>query len=80
MLVAERIGTDSIKVYSDEGKYIIQQGTGDKYPEAIDPIDSGRVYVESDELIEQPEEETQEGEGEEMNEEDKSEAREELGL
>ena len=79
MLVAERIGTDSIKVYSDEGKYIIQEGTGDKYPEAIDPLNSGRMYRESDELIEQPEEET-EGEGEDMNEEDKSEAREELGL
>ena len=61
MLVAERIGTDSIKVYSDEGYYIIQEGTGDKYPEAIDPLYSGRVYVESDEKIE-PEEEEEEKE------------------
>ena len=68
MLVAEMIGTDSIKVYSDEGKYIIQEGTGDKYPEAIDPLNSGRMYRESDELIEPPEEET---EGEEMMEEEK---------
>ena len=80
MLVAERVGDHSVKVYSDEGKYIIQEGTGDKYPEAIDPLNSGRMYRESDELIEQPEEETQEGEGEEMNEEEKAEAREELGL
>lgn len=68
MLVAERVGDHSVKVYSDEGKYIIQEGTGDKYPEAIDPLNSGRMYRESDELIEPPEEET---EGEEMMEEEK---------
>ena len=79
MIVTEIIGTDSIKTYSDEGFYIIQEGSGDKYPEAIDPLNSGRMYRESDELIEQPEEET-EGEGEEMNEEDKAEAKEELGI
>ena len=79
MIVTERVGDHSIKTYSDEGFYIIQEGTGDKYPEAIDPLNSGRMYRESDELIEQPEEET-EGEGEGMNEEDKVEAREELGL
>ena len=58
MIVTERAGDHSIKTYSDEGYYIIQEGTGDKYPEAIDPIDSGRTYVESDELIEVEEEES----------------------
>lgn len=61
MLMAERIGENSVKVYSSEGYYIIQEGTGDKYPEAIDPLYSGRVYVESDEKIE-PEEEEEEKE------------------
>ena len=52
MIVTERVGDHSVKTYSDEGYFIVQEGTGDKYPEAIDPIDSGRVYVESDEKIE----------------------------
>ena len=54
-------GVELIRTFSSEGYYIIQQGTGVMYPEAIDPIDSGRVYVESDEKIE-PEEEEEEKE------------------
>lgn len=44
--------------YSDEGYYIIRDGI--KYADAIDAIDSDRVYEETDELIEQPEEESEE--------------------
>lgn len=42
-----------IKTYSDAGKYIIQDGTGAKYTEAIDPISMVRTYTESDEDIEE---------------------------
>lgn len=44
-------GVELVKTFSSDGYYIVQQGTGVMYPEAIDPIDSGRVYVESDEKI-----------------------------
>ena len=42
---------DLVRTYSDEHKYIIQDGTGVKYEEAIDPISMGRTYTESDEYI-----------------------------
>lgn len=35
--------------YSDNGKYIIQLGTGVKYIEAIDPKNMNRKYIESTE-------------------------------
>lgn len=40
------------RTYSDEGFYIIQDGTGIKYAEAIDPAELGRTYTETDEPIE----------------------------
>ena len=36
--------------YSDSGYMIERDGV--RYSEAIDPLDSGRVYTETDELIE----------------------------
>lgn len=46
-----------IKTYSDEGKYILQTQTGNKYSEAIDFIPLQYTYVETDELIPVEEEE-----------------------
>lgn len=45
-------GRQLVKTYSNAGKYIIQDGTGDKYAEAVDPADMHRTYTESDEDIE----------------------------
>lgn len=53
MIVKENITINDkeyIKTYSDEGFYIERDGV--KYSEAIDPIDSGRVYQETNELSE----------------------------
>lgn len=38
------------RTYSDTGMMIERDGV--RYPEAIDPADSGRTYTETDELIE----------------------------
>lgn len=38
--------------YSDAGYMIEQDGTGIRYDEALDPVDSGRTYTETDEKIE----------------------------
>ena len=43
-----------IKHYSDAGMLIERDGV--RYCEAIDPVDSGREYIETDEPIEKPEE------------------------
>lgn len=54
MIITETItinGKQFIKNYSDEGFYIQKVGTEEVYSEAIDPIDSGRTYVETEELI-----------------------------
>lgn len=45
-------GHSLIKTYSDAGKKIIQDGTGIEYDEAIDPIEMGRTYMESENDIE----------------------------
>lgn len=55
----EYMGKHFIKTYSDEGKYIIQEQTGNKYGEAVDILGK-YTYIESDELI-QNEEDMQEG-------------------
>ena len=47
------------RTYSDAGMMIEQVGTGARYSEAIDPADSGRTYIETDEPI--PEEEAEDG-------------------
>ena len=38
------------RTYSDSGYYIQRDGV--RYAEAIDPLDSGRTYTETDDLIE----------------------------
>ena len=48
-------GTILIRTYSDTGHYIIQDGTGIEYSEAIDPEKMGRTYTESERLIESEE-------------------------
>ena len=47
-----------IKTYSDAGMMIERDGI--RYCEAIDPVDSGREYIETDELIEIEEEKEEE--------------------
>lgn len=44
-------GKEYEKTFSDSGKYI--ERDGEKYSEAIDPVGTGRTYVESEELIEE---------------------------
>ena len=54
MIVKETInirGVDYIKHYSDSGKYIERDDV--LYSEAIDPIDSERVYTESTQYVEE---------------------------
>ena len=53
MIVTEIInidGRDLTRAYSDAGYYIERDGA--MYGEAVDPINSGRVYTETDQLIE----------------------------
>lgn len=53
MIIKEIInirGIDYIKHYSDSGKYIERDRV--RYSEAIDPIDSDRVYTESEHDLE----------------------------
>lgn len=44
-------GVRLIKTYSDSGLIIKKVGTDEEYTEAVDPEDSGRVYVETDKPI-----------------------------
>lgn len=37
-----------VRTYSDAGMKIIQDGTGILYDEAVDPVEMGRTYTESD--------------------------------
>ena len=60
MIVQEEIeisGRDFIKTYSDKGVFIKGGFPEGLYAEAIDPKELGRVYVETDEPIPQPEDE-----------------------
>ena len=45
-------GTILIRTYSDSNHYIIQDGTGIEYSEAIDPENMNRTYTESERIIE----------------------------
>lgn len=45
-----RNGITYTKTYSDAGYYIMRDDVS--YEEAIDPLDSGRFYIETDNLIE----------------------------
>ena len=57
MIIQEEIGNGLIKTYSDKGMFIKGGVPEGLYAEAIDPKELGRVYVETDETIPQPEEE-----------------------
>lgn len=57
MIVQEDIGNGLVKTYSDKGVYIKGGVPEGLYAEAIDPKELGRVYVETDEPIPQPEDE-----------------------
>lgn len=49
MIITEKVtirNRDFIRTYSDEGRYVVRDGV--EYTEAIDPVDSGRVYTEGD--------------------------------
>ena len=51
MLITENITVDGITYlhnYSDAGFKIEQDGTGILYDDAIDPLDIGRTYTETD--------------------------------
>ena len=58
MIITETItinGKQFTKNYSDEGFYIQKVGTEEIYSEAVDPVDSGRTYIETTERMEEPE-------------------------
>ena len=46
-------GTVLVRTYSDSNHYIIQDGTGIEYSEAIDPENMNRTYTESEKTIEE---------------------------
>ena len=57
MIVTEKItinGREFVRTYSDKNFYV--ERDGERYSEAIDPINSDRIYVETDEKIETEEE------------------------
>ena len=59
MIITETItinGKEFTRNYSDAGYMIQKVGTEEIYSEAVDPINSGRTYVETDILIETNEE------------------------
>ena len=61
MIVTEIINIDGRKLtraYSDSGYYIERDGA--MYSEAVDPLDSGRTYTETETPIETPEMTTEE--------------------
>jgi hypothetical protein len=54
MIVTEILtisGKEFLRTYSDSGYRIKKTGTDEVYDEAIDPVDSGRTYTETDEPI-----------------------------
>ena len=51
MVVYENISETLVKAYSDQGMYIHGGVPEDDYESAVDPIDAGREYVETDRLI-----------------------------
>jgi hypothetical protein len=59
MIITETItinGKEFTKNYSDAGYMIQKVGTEEIYSEAVDPINSGRTYIETDKVIETTEE------------------------
>ena len=59
-------GTVLVRTYSDSNHYIIQDGTGIEYSEAIDPENMNRTYTESEKIIKE-DSITKESELEDMN-------------
>ena len=58
MIATENItigGRELVRTYSDANLMIRQDGTGNIYSEAVDPVGSGRTYTETDTPIEQTE-------------------------
>ena len=49
--IFENNGRKLMRTYSDTGHMIRQDGTGVVYSEAIDPVESGRTYTETDEKV-----------------------------
>ncbi|HIY16031.1 MAG TPA: hypothetical protein H9839_01725 [Candidatus Intestinimonas stercorigallinarum] len=45
----EKNGRTLARTYSDAGYRIRQDGTGAVYDEAVDPVEMGRTYTETDE-------------------------------
>lgn len=45
-------GVKLYRTYSDDGHRIVQTDTGAVYDEAVDVENSGHIYAESDEMIE----------------------------
>ena len=48
-------GRALVRTYSDANRMIQRDGTGNIYSEAVDPLNSGRTYTETDTPIEQTE-------------------------
>ena len=44
-------GRTLVRTYSDANRMIRQDGTGNICSEAVDPVDSGRTYTETEEEI-----------------------------
>ena len=54
MIITERIAIDGkefIHNYSDAGRYVVRDGVS--YDDAIDPVESNRVYSEGDVIPEE---------------------------
>ena len=68
MIVQENYYEDDgrifVRTYSDAGFVIEQVGTGFRFAEAIDPHDSGRTYIETNDPVDlEPFEQAVEGSG-----------------
>ena len=50
-VVYTNLANGLVKAESDEGKILIQDGTGIEYYGAVDPASAGRTYTESDTYI-----------------------------
>jgi len=54
MIITERVtirNRDFIRTYSDSNRFVVRDGVS--YSEAIDPLDSGRVYTEGEVMPEE---------------------------
>lgn len=54
MIITENVtirNRDFIRTYSDSNRYVVRDGVS--YSEAIDPLDSGRVYTEGEVMPEE---------------------------